>query len=474
MKIIKNIFKITIFSSVFLSIGFFIFNSQAMVSNQNENGSWFSRLPIIGQIKHLAESADKQLKGEDIGRINIVLLGMGGKNHEGGLLTDTIILSSLDTVDKKVAMMSIPRDLSIPVENVGYRKINAINAYAEMNKKGSGGMAVSQTVSDLVSMPIDYYLRIDFSGFENIVNRLGNLSVYVENTFDDYRYPVRGREEAEDYESRFEHLHFDKGWQKMDGALALKYARSRHAYGIEGSDFARARRQQNIIMATKEKLLSTNILLNPKAVLGIINEVKDNFDTNLKIWEIIKLWRMFKDVSKDEISNRVLDNSPSGLLVDKISEQGAYILTPRSGDFSEIQYLANNIFIDAPKEQTNFIKKEGATLEVRNGTWINGLASQASLDLEKYGFKIIRVGNSSKQNFQKTVIYDLTYGQKDKSLSTLRKILNANISLGLPEWLIEDLEKELENESSPIQPDFIIILGQEADQTDSGAENPEN
>lgn len=468
----RLLIKSVSFLLTFIFIAFFIFTSQVIVSNQKPS-SWISRIPIINTLKNLAESADKALKGEQRERINILLLGMGGRQHEGGYLTDTIILASLDLENKKVAMVSIPRDMAIPVEDKGLLKINSINAYAENENPDSGGLAASQAVSDILNIPIDYYLRVDFEGFVNIIDELGGIKINVENTLDDYRYPIKGMEDAEDFESRYEHLYIEKGWQQLDGETALKFARSRHAYGIEGSDFARARRQQIILESVKNKLISIHTLFNPSRIGEIIGEANNHISTNLKTWEVIKLWNDFKDVSKDEIINKVLDNSPNGLLVDTIADSGAYILSPRSGDFSEIQYMINNIFSDAPVEAKNVVVEEGATVEIRNGTWINGLASQTALDLEKYSFNVIRVGNSSKQNFQKSVIYDLSYGEKEESLTVLKKVLNANVSFGLPDWLVADLENDLKDEKNPVQPDFLVILGQEADESLSGTENQE-
>jgi LCP family protein required for cell wall assembly len=469
----KKAFKLLIFVLVFSVTSLLVFSSQVVVSNQSST-SWFSRLPFIKQIKHLAESADRLLKGESEDRINILLLGMGGKNHEGGYLTDTIMLLSLEPSTKKVALVSIPRDLSVPVEDMGWRKINNINAFAEVAEPGSGGVAVSQALSDVLRVPIHYFLRADFQGFINIIDRLGGIEIYVENTLEDYSYPVMGREDAYPYESRFEHLRIEQGLNKMDGALALKYARSRHAAGSEGSDFARARRQQKIMEAAKDQVMSLSTLLNPKLVADIVGEFQDHISTNLKIWEMLKLWEIFKDTSRDKIVNKVLDNAASGLLYDTISEDGAYILLPKSGDFTEIQYFINNIFSDAPAELTTGVTSENATIEVRNGTWINGLASQVALDLEHLGFTVVRVGNSSHQNFQKSVIYDLTYGEKDKSLTVLKNKTGANISYGLPQWLIDEIKNDLAIEKNPVQPDFVIILGQEADKTGSGVENPED
>lgn len=457
---------------VFLLVFLTAFSSQAPRSNQ-AGESWLDRIPIIGQIKHLVESADKQLKGEDRDRINILLLGMGGKQHEGGYLTDTIILASLEPSTKKVALLSIPRDLTAPVEGLGWRKINNINAFAEVDTPGSGGLAVSQAISDILELPIDYYFRVDFEGFVNIINELGGLKINVENTLEDPMYPIMGREEAEPYESRFEHLYIPAGWQEMNGELALKYVRSRHASGREGSDFARAKRQQKVLEAVKDKLLSRYIIFKPLMIKNIINQVQERISTNLQIWEIVKAWDMFKDISAGNIINKVLDNSPSGLLLDMITSDGAYVLTPRSGDFAEIQYLVHNIFSDAPQKYQAQVKVEKASVEIRNGTWINGLASKISMDLERYGFNIIRIGNCSRQNFQKSVIYDLTYGAKIDSLAVLKEKTDANVSFDLPQWLIEDISKDVAEEEKPEQPNFILILGQNADTTQSGVKNVE-
>jgi len=257
----------------------------------------------------------------------------------------------------------------------------------------------------------------------------------------------------------------------MDGALALKYARSRHAYGVEGSDFARAKRQQKIIEAVKDKLLSADVLFKPSMITNAFNAVSSHISTNLQIWEIIKLWDMFKDVKKEDIINKVLDDGPEGLLVDGRGEDGAFILTPRSGDFSEIQYLFNNIFNDVPLDAKGKILNENASVEVHNGTWINGLASRVALDLEKYGFTITRIANAQQQNFQKSVIYDLTFGEKSESLLVLKDKTNANVSLELPQWLVDSLKTDKENGKTYTKPDFVLVLGQDADKSNSGAAN---
>jgi polyisoprenyl-teichoic acid--peptidoglycan teichoic acid transferase len=465
------VFKLFVFFILFSIVALVAFSSQIPISSQNSN--LLSKFSFINQIKNLAESADKKLKGEADDRINIILLGMGGKGHDGAYLTDTIILSSLQPSTKKVGMVSIPRDLSVPIEGYGWRKVNNINAFAEMQKEGSGGLAVSQALGDLIEVPIDYYVRVDFTGFMNIINKLDGVDVYVENNLDDYSYPVLGREDAYPYSSRYEHLHVEKGWQHMDGSLALKYARSRHGYGVEGSDFARARRQQKVIEAVKTKLLSMNTLFRPTLITDIINELQTHISTNLSVWEIVKLWSMFKDTKSENIINKVLDNGPDGLLVNDKSADGAYILMPKSGDFKEVQYLIKNIFSEASAADKDKIAEEAPTIAVLNGTWINGLAAQTAMDLERFGFRVVYVGNSSNKNFSTSTVYDLSNGEKPKSADILKVKTGAETFYGAPEWLNSDLEKinEYHKNQESLKPNFVFIIGREKDKTNSGMEN---
>lgn len=467
----KLFLKFFSYLAIFLVVFFVLFSNKVISTDQKD--SFFYKIPFIGQIRQLVESSDKNLKGEDEDQINILLLGMGGAKHAGGYLTDTIMLASLKISEKKVALLSIPRDLSIPVENSSWTKINNINAFAEFREEDSGGLAISQALSDLLKIPIDYYVRVDFEGFVNIIDKLGGIEVAVKNTLDDYYYPISGEEENPDYEARFEHLHIDKGLQEMDGNLALKYARSRHAVGVEGSDFARAERQQTILSATKNKLLSVNYFFKPQVLTGIIGELKDHISTNLKIWEMIKIWKNFKDIDSKDISNKVLDNSANGLLYNTINDQGAYVLLPKNGDFEEVKYLVHHIFEDAPVKDRAEVVVENAQLEIRNGTWINGLANRKAVDLEKYGFEVIRISNSSRKNFEKSIIYDLSFGEKLNSLKILKSKTKASVSLEIPEWLRQDIANDLAGEQNPKKPDFILIIGQDADLTQSGIENTE-
>ena len=180
------------------------------------------------------------------GRTNILLLGAGGAGHEGVDLTDTIIFISTELGSSDTLMLSLPRDIWIPSMRA---KINTAYHYGNERRSGGGLVLAKAAVSEILDQPIHYVLLIDFEGFKKAIDLLGGVEIEVDRAFDDYQYPIPGMEEAESEEARYEHLHFEAGKQLMNGERALKYVRSRYAEGEEGTDFARSRRQQRLLLA---------------------------------------------------------------------------------------------------------------------------------------------------------------------------------------------------------------------------------
>ncbi len=452
-----------------------VFSGKVIMSSQG-TADWLSDKGFFGKLKHLVPGNDKILAGEEEDRINILLLGMGGEGHDGAYLSDTIIVASLKPSTKQVSMVSIPRDLTVPMDNGAWRKVNHVNALAEAKEAGSGGAATMKALGDILELPIHYYIRVDFQGFMNIIDEIGGIEVNVENTFDDYAYPILGQEDNPNYYARFEHLHIDKGLQKMNGSLALKYARSRHAYGIEGSDFARARRQHLVITAVKDKLLSRQTLLNPMTISKLISELDRSVATDLEIWEMLKLWNTFKDTQKDQIISKVLSDAPNGLLVSAVGDGGAYILVPVSGNFSKVRQLFQDIFgteqpattetiNDTRKVNTTSTIKEvekistPADISIKNGTWITGLAGRYSEKLSPLGFKIVETSNAPERDYAKTLVFDLTYGNNNSALEAIKKNSGATQSFEYPAWVKEYQEQ-------PGAADFVLILGTDADKAE--------
>jgi LCP family protein required for cell wall assembly len=429
-----------------------------------------------GTIKHLATNTEKSLAGENEDRINVLLTGIGGKDHDGAELTDTIILVSMKPSTQEVAMFSIPRDMSVPWPNHGWTKINNINAYGESNEKGSGIYELNNTIEKLFNIDIHYNVKIDFEGFIKIVDELGGLDVNVENTLNDYKYPILGEEDNPNYYSRYEHLSLEEGWQTMDGSLALKYARSRHALGIEGSDFARAKRQQKIIEAIKNKVFSSHTYLRPGLISRIINILDDNLETNFNISEIVKMWNLFKDVNSENIYNYILNDAPDNFLYATRSANGACILVPKTGNYKNIAIWIQDVFGDTENTHSQYseetfveakksepkieevIMEKDTKVEILNGTTVNGLASETADNLETIGFEITSIDNSPQTNNSSTKIYDLSFGDRKNSLKILEEELSATSGTIIPKWLKDYISERAEKEDI-IKPDLIIILG---------------
>jgi LCP family protein required for cell wall assembly len=305
------------------------------------------------------KNIDLKNKDDDV---NVLLLGIAGGDHDGPQLTDTIIFSSLNTKTNKITMVSIPRDLYVPEIK---SKINKAYYDGESKKKGGGLILAEAVVEKILNQNIDYGLRIDFDGFIKAVDMMGGLDIEVENTFDDYEYPIDGKEndlcghkeeeleelatassQLEAFPCRYKHIHFEKGNVHMNGETALEFVRSRHAAGDEGSDFARSRRQEKVIKAFKDKTLSLEVLTNPGKLLSLYNILKDSIDTDIKDNEFDDFVRLIGKMKTAKIQTAVLDTGDlskqkEGLLINPPAEDfhGAWVLVPRKGegDFSEIQ-----------------------------------------------------------------------------------------------------------------------------------------
>ncbi|MDP2736027.1 MAG: LCP family protein, partial [bacterium] len=204
-----------------------------------------------------------ELKEEE-GRLNVLILGLDTRGGTGLMNTDTILVGSISTLEGDPALISIPRDFWMNLSPYGSGRINSAYSRGGTQKDGSfdeekGVAFAASKIEEVLGIKIPYWVVVDFEGFEQIIKTLGGIEVCVEKAFDDYSYPVPGREAAYPISSRYERLHFDAGCQKMDGTTALKYARSRMGNNDEGNDFARARRQQNVILGVKNKIFSLDL-----------------------------------------------------------------------------------------------------------------------------------------------------------------------------------------------------------------------
>ena len=300
-------------------------------------------------------------KTED--RVNVLFLGIGGGKHDGPLLTDTIIYASVDPALQKVTLISIPRDLWLPDLK---SKINTAYAFGQEKKKDGGLLLTKAVVEKILDQPVDYIIRIDFNGFVKAIDLVGGIDVSVEKSFEDVEYPISGKEiddcgfEGEEFEKRatssaifeafpcrYEHISFEQGVDHMDGERALKFVRSRHAKGGEGTDFSRARRQEVIIEAFKEKVFSLNTLLNPGRLMNLYDVFQDSIHTNIQKPEyddFVKLAIKMKDAQTNNVIFFYSDpySDKQGIFINPLESRkynNQWVLIPRAGNgnFSEVQ-----------------------------------------------------------------------------------------------------------------------------------------
>jgi LCP family protein required for cell wall assembly len=402
-----------------LCVCFFLYRAvRSSITNPNNDPLQYDDVTLepkqptgfLSRLSHLFFYEEQTLQGEQEDRINVLLLGMGGPGHDGPYLTDTIMVVSIKPSTNEVAMISLPRDMGVQIPNQGLRKINHANHFGEKEKEGWGGAFASEVIGETLGIPIHYYVRVDFKAFEEIIDEVGGVTVNVDTSFVDQLFPLEGTIE-------YKTVSFKKGITTMDGDMALTFARSRHGNNGEGSDFARAARQQKVILALKEKVLSYETILNPLRINGIMQSLDTHMTTNMTFDEMLTFIRKAKTMQTDTLHKIVFDSSPQGPLKDAIGDGGAYLLLPKSGSYDEIQRQVATVFDSASSPNTPIINDTPqqsapaqtlATIEVQNGTWSAGMAARIEKRLEDENIAITTIGNTESRPVPQSGIYVLT------------------------------------------------------------------
>ncbi len=222
--------------------------------------------------------------------ITLLLIGIDYRNgDEEPARSDSIIVMRIDPATKAVTMMSLPRDLLVTIPGHGDDKINAAFAFGEDAQTGGGPALLAETISYNLNIQINYFVTVDFSGFRKIIDTLGGITVDVDAPIKDDQYP------SEDF--GLTRVYFPTGLQSMDGETALRYARTRHG----DNDVARSERQQQVLMAMREKgsKLNVDLLLNAKS---LIESMGDSFRTDLSFNQLLALANLARDVNPADIA----------------------------------------------------------------------------------------------------------------------------------------------------------------------------
>ncbi|HSX03021.1 MAG TPA: LCP family protein [Candidatus Saccharimonadia bacterium] len=265
------------------------------------------------------------------GRTNILILGIGDPGHAGQQLSDTMMVVSLDTKTKRVAQISIPRDLRVAIPDHGTAKVNAANALG-------GAKLAEQTVSNTLNIPINYYVETNFTGLRSLVDAVGGIDVTVKQRLVDTEYP------CDDDQYKVCGLDIEPGLQHMDGVRALQYARCRK--GTCGNDFGRASRQQEVINLVRQKATSWQTLLNPGKLAALTGALRQSLTTDMGTVQMLQLAYDWQQAQANSPIQLVLSTQSGNYLKGAL---GSSDLLPIDGTFDAIQNRVHNIFSVAPQ-----------------------------------------------------------------------------------------------------------------------------
>ncbi len=352
-------------------------------------------------------------------RINILLVGIDRRGGTGwGYRTDTIIILTIDPVNKTAGMLSIPRDLQLSIPENGDNRINTANVWGyEYDYPGGGPALLKRTIESNFGIPIDYYVMVDFEAFVEIVDTLGGIDVNVPTVLHDTMYP--DPRPGDQY--AFKTIHFDPGWQHMNGERALKYARSR----MSTSDFDRAKRQQMLLVAIRDKALNLNLL--PK-LPTLAATLASNVKTDMTMEEMAELAPLAPQIDRANIKQAVLEKP---LVYAFRREDGAAVQLPKwdliNPVIADLFAAPQELSVEptptpaptappiptptlAPVEIKDLkeLASEGARIAVQNGTSQPNFAARVATMLMEEGYQVVEFGDAGRLDYPVTVIVDYT------------------------------------------------------------------
>lgn len=392
------------FGYIFVSIGIEMLELQTGADLPNPPAS---PLVAVAQAKPEPTAVQPLVVQPNVGgRLNILLLGLDQRPVENGQpsRSDTMIVLSLEPQTQTAAMLSIPRDLwvTIPKGNgeVINHKINTAHfwgqdwGYPDGKNLNGGPELAKRTVEYNLGIPIHYYARIDFKGFEKAVDLIDGIDIDVPHEIWDTEYPLEN-------DTGVITIHFSAGLQHLNGQNTLRYARTRHA----DSDFGRMERQRQVLLAVRDKALRLDLLPRLPQLVGVM---RDSFDTDLPLDQMMSLANLARTVKPESIVSRAIG---ADMVTPDEPIDGA--LLPKQ---AEIQKLITELFFDP------LLKQEAATIEVQNGTTRDGLASDWANSLAQRAFQVVRFRQAETTNQAQTEIWH--YASKDYTVQQLATVLH--------------------------------------------------
>jgi LCP family protein required for cell wall assembly len=388
------------------------------------------------------------LKGEGSGRVNVLLLGRGGGDHDGPDLTDSMMVDSIDPINHTSTLLSLPRDLWVNVPDQGSMKINATWETGEFKYEGkidpgstdpnaiqAGFDQVDQSVESVLGITIDYNAIINFAAFKQAVATVGGVTVDVPTDLVD---PTMA------WQNGNNPVLAKAGIDTFNDNQALNYVRSRETT----SDFARAERQRAVLEAIKEKVETLGTISNPLKLAGLINAFGNNVNTDISLSDADRLYSILKDIPDSKTNSISLDQDGSSQVTTGMID-GQSIVEPLAGlyNYSSIQKYVRSQLPDP------YLAREDAKVLVLNGTTVPGLATTEAATLKSYGYNVVGVENAPSSGYVQSMVVDLNSTDKYTN-HYLEQRFNLTSVDTLPDNTIQ-----------PNGADFVIIMG--SDETPS-------
>jgi LCP family protein required for cell wall assembly len=347
-------------------------------------------------------------------RVTILLLGIDRRcDEEGPVRTDSMMLVTVDPVGLSGATLSLPRDLWVEIPGFGVDRINQAHYIGEAYQYPGGGPGLAvDTVEATLGIAVNYYVAVNFDAFVEVVDTIGGIDVSVTETIDDPDYP--------DNCYGFDPFYIEAGGHHLDGATALKYARTR---ATAGGDIDRAGRQQQVVLAVRDRVLRLEML--PQLITeapSLWRTMQDNVRTNLTLEEAIQLVRLGQQIPNGSIQTAVLDYN---YVYNETTPDGQQVLVPLR---DEIRQLRDEIFappvIPTPviEDLPILIEQEAARIAIYNGTEVFGLAGDTEAYLRDFNLNIVEVGNADSSDYRSSQIID--YGSHPGTTRYIAQLLS--------------------------------------------------
>lgn len=439
----RNWFKFTVrfvaggIAAVFLFSGFFAWHSYSRAS------AGLPQTASSAAILSATAASPEKLTKEGDGRINVLLLGIGGEGHAGADLSDTIVLASIDPVNKTTSLLSVPRDLWVEMPNQYFgsrQKINAVYSagkykyyqqHGKTDEKAAvqaGLTALDGVMEQVLGVPIHYHAVIDFTAFKQAVDAVGGIDVDVKTALVD---PTMA------WENGGNPTLAKAGIQQMDGATALRYVRSRHT----SSDFARSIRQREILVALRKKILTTGTLANPVKIQQLVATFGQNVFTDISTVDTMRLYGIVNGIDESSITSLDLVSGDHALVMtDTVGSTS--VVRPKLGfdRYSDIQTYVRS------KLRDGYLAKENAGIFVVGNS--QGAADGVKTMLAGLGYNVLSTQVNPSLAADKTAVVDMSNGLSPYTRHYLEKRFGSNFTEKIPDGLVV-----------PDGTQFVILVG---------------